>query len=146
MYASDYTDKHLLWQKRDDRKVERREKGNRGRGNIICDVVYCQHWWELGVCMCECHLLRQRWICPEIIHDLDEGERRRTKERKGEKRRGKYCASGQVKKKRSGTITDKKRRRDETGEEGGEEERCGVKREEKRKGGKGRESSLRMVT
>lgn len=27
--------------------------------------------------MCECHLLRQRWICPEIIHDLDEGQRER---------------------------------------------------------------------
>lgn len=78
MCASDYTDKHLLRQ-RDDRKVEGRERGNSGRGNIICDVVYCQHQYELGVCMCECHLLMQGWICPEIIHDLDEGDRSRGK-------------------------------------------------------------------
>lgn len=37
----------------------------------------------LRLCLLECHPLRQRWICPEIIHDLDEGQKER-KERKGE--------------------------------------------------------------
>lgn len=37
----------------------------------------------LACTVCESHLLRQGWICPEIICDLDEGERER-KDRVGE--------------------------------------------------------------
>ncbi len=66
----------------DDRKVERRKKGSGGCENIICvlfTVYGSRNLVFLWVCMCECHLLRQSWICPEIIHDLDEGQRERSR-------------------------------------------------------------------
>ncbi len=42
---------------------------------MLFTVYGCRNLVFLRMCMCECHLLRQCWICPEIIHDLDEGQR-----------------------------------------------------------------------
>lgn len=53
--------------------------------------------------MCECHLLRQCRRCPEIIHDLDEGQRERKRRR--------------VDKHTVFNTAGKKRGREETGEE-----------------------------
>lgn len=44
---------------------------------VMLFIVYTGETWYFWecVCMCECHLQRQHWICSEIIHDLDEGQR-----------------------------------------------------------------------
>lgn len=68
-------------ERRDGRKAHRRERRDTEAKKELFVILFILYILRKCVNMCECHLQRQNWICPEIIHDLMKDKKKEGEER-----------------------------------------------------------------